>query len=92
MSGNPGFGGQTLIPSVLRKARELRAWVEGDGLDVRIEIDGGVTADNVPEVAACGVEMIVVGNAIFGDGKALENTRRIVQELSRLEQRSGGPR
>jgi ribulose-phosphate 3-epimerase len=92
MSVNPGFGGQKLIPSTLRKARELRDWIDREGLPVKIEIDGGVTADNVPEVAACGVDMIVVGNAIFGDGKALENTRRIVQELSRLEQRSGGPR
>ena len=54
MSVNPGFGGQKLIPAVLEKARKLREWVDRDRRSVRIEIDGGVTVDNLPTVAEAG--------------------------------------
>jgi len=67
MTVNPGFGGQTLIPSVLPKVRQLRERIYEQGLDTRIEIDGGVTLENLDEVAATGVDMIVAGSAVFGD-------------------------
>ena len=70
MSVNPGFGGQKLIPAVLDKARRLRRSIEERGLDTRIEIDGGVTVDNLMEVASSGVDMIVAGSAGFGSDNA----------------------
>jgi len=88
MSVNPGFGGQTLIPSVLRKARELREWIEGDGLDVRIEIDGGVTLDNLEEVASTGVDMIVAGSAVFGSGDPRGTTQKMVRILAEVAERA----
>jgi ribulose-phosphate 3-epimerase len=84
MSVNPGFGGQELIPAVLRKARELRQWIDRDGLDVRIEIDGGVTLDNLDEVARSGVDMIVAGSAVFGSDDVREATSRFVGRLAEL--------
>jgi ribulose-phosphate 3-epimerase len=66
MSVNPGFGGQTFIPESLDKLRRLRKDIEERGLKTRIEIDGGIDADNVAEIAAAGAEIIVSGSAIFG--------------------------
>ena len=66
MTVNPGFGGQVLIPSVLPKIRQLRERIDERGLDTRIEIDGGVTLENLDEVVATGVDMIVAGSAVFG--------------------------
>ena len=66
MSVNPGFGGQKFIPESLDKLRRLRRMVDERGLKTRIEIDGGIDADNVAEVAAAGAEIIVSGSAIFG--------------------------
>jgi hypothetical protein len=82
MSVNPGFGGQTLIPSVLDKARRLRAWIDRERLDCRIEIDGGVTEDNLEAVAATGVDMIVSGSAIFDTADPAATTRRMVHTLA----------
>jgi ribulose-phosphate 3-epimerase len=65
MSVNPGFGGQAFIPNVLPKIRELRAEVVRRGLDVDIEVDGGVKVDNVAAVAAAGANVIVAGSAVF---------------------------
>ena len=84
MSVNPGFGGQTLIPSVLSKARALRAWIERERLDVRIEIDGGVTLDNLDGVARSGVDIIVAGSAVFGSGDVRGTTQAIVRRLAVL--------
>jgi len=84
MSVNPGFGGQKLIRPVLRKARELREWIDREGLDTRIEIDGGVTLDNLDEVAAAGVDMIVAGSAVFRSGAARSNAARFVRRLAEL--------
>jgi ribulose-phosphate 3-epimerase len=66
MSVNPGFGGQKLIPYVLDKARSLRDWRERLGLKFAIEMDGGVSLDNVGRVAAAGVDWVVVGSGVFG--------------------------
>jgi len=84
MSVNPGFGGQTLIPQVLPKARRLREWVQRDGLDVRIEIDGGVTLENLDQVAAAGVDIVVAGSAIFNSGDVRGTTGKMVRRLAEL--------
>jgi len=87
MSVNPGFGGQTLIRPVLDKARELRTWIQRDRLDVRIEIDGGVSEENLDDVARSGVDMIVAGSAIFGSDDVKATTQRIVRRLAELGDR-----
>jgi len=65
MSVNPGFGGQKFIPSTLEKAKEARKLIDESGYDIRLEIDGGVTVDNIQEIAECGVDMFVAGSAIL---------------------------
>lgn len=65
MSVNPGFGGQKFIPSVLEKAKRLSEIKKEKGLDFEIEIDGGVTLDNVQEIIDAGVEIVVAGSAVF---------------------------
>ena len=87
MSVNPGFGGQKLIAPVLRKVRELRERIDGLGLDTRIEIDGGVNLQNLEEVAATGVDMIVSGSAIFHSGDVRGTTESMVQRLAALAER-----
>jgi ribulose-phosphate 3-epimerase len=66
MSVNPGFGGQKFIPSALDKLREARKIIDDSGLDIRLEIDGGVKVDNIGEIAAAGADTFVAGSAIFG--------------------------
>ena len=68
MSVNPGFGGQSFIPHVLDKIRRVREMIDTSGREIRLEIDGGITVDNVAEVAAAGVDTFVSGSAIFGSG------------------------
>jgi ribulose-phosphate 3-epimerase len=84
MSVNPGFGGQTLIPAVLDKARELRDWIDRSRSNVRIEIDGGVNLDNLEQVAATGVDMIVSGSAVFQSGDIRGTTETMVRRLAAL--------
>ncbi len=88
MSVNPGFGGQRLIPFVLDKARRLRAWIDRLGLPTRIEIDGGVTLDNVDLVAASGVDIIVAGSAVFGAGDARGATQALVRKLAAFDEKA----
>jgi len=66
MSVNPGYGGQRFIPYVLDKARALAEWRRRLGLTFAIEIDGGISLDNVGEVAAAGVDWFVAGSSVFG--------------------------
>jgi ribulose-phosphate 3-epimerase len=66
MSVNPGFGGQKFIPSALDKLREARKIIDDSGLEIRLEIDGGVKVDNIGEIAAAGADTFVAGSAIFG--------------------------
>ncbi len=68
MSVNPGFGGQSFIPATLDKLREARKMIDDSGYDIRLEIDGGVKADNIAEIAAAGADMFVSGSGIFGKG------------------------
>ena len=66
MSVNPGFGGQSFIPSTLDKLREARKMIDASGLDIRLEVDGGVKVDNICEIAQAGADTFVAGSAIFG--------------------------
>ena len=69
MSVNPGFGGQKFIPATLDKLREARRRIEASGREIRLEIDGGVKADNIREIKAAGADTFVAGSAIFGAAK-----------------------
>jgi ribulose-phosphate 3-epimerase len=65
MSVNPGFGGQEFIKPVLEKVVKLRSMIDEKGLDIRLEVDGGIKLDNIGEVAAAGADTFVSGSAIF---------------------------
>lgn len=65
MSVNPGFGGQSFIPSTLDKLREARKRIDQSGLDIRLEVDGGVKVNNIAQIAEAGADMFVAGSAIF---------------------------
>jgi ribulose-phosphate 3-epimerase len=67
MSVNPGFGGQSYLPQITRKIQELRATLDRRGLDVQIEVDGGVKPANVREIARAGANVLVAGSAIFDE-------------------------
>ncbi|WP_432400685.1 ribulose-phosphate 3-epimerase [Wukongibacter sp. M2B1] len=73
MSVNPGFGGQKFIDSSLKKIERLRKMIEERGLDIDIEVDGGIKIDNVSRVVKAGANVIVAGSAIFGGGSIAEN-------------------
>jgi len=66
MSVNPGFGGQKFIPATLDKLAEARKLIDSSGEDIRLEIDGGVTVQNIRQIAAAGADTFVAGSAIFG--------------------------
>ncbi|HCK75815.1 MAG TPA: ribulose-phosphate 3-epimerase, partial [Gammaproteobacteria bacterium] len=66
MSVNPGFGGQSFLPSALDKLRQTRNLIDQSGRDIRLEIDGGVKVDNIGEIRAAGADTFVAGSAIFG--------------------------
>ena len=79
MSVNPGFGGQKFIPGALEKVRKLGTMRNAKGLDYRIEIDGGVSLNNVAEIAKAGAEILVAGNAVFGKGNVKDNVRNLLK-------------
>ncbi len=66
MSVNPGFGGQSFIPSALEKIAQLRALIDRKGYQVEIEVDGGIKVDNIAEVIAAGANVVVSGSGVFG--------------------------
>ena len=78
MSVNPGFGGQSFIPSTLDKLREARKLIDESGLDMRLEVDGGVGPANIAAAAEAGADTFVAGSAIFGkpDYKAVIDSMR----------------
>lgn len=78
MSVNPGFGGQKFIPQTLEKLKQARKLIDDSGLDIRLEIDGGVGVQNIREIAQAGADMFVAGSAIFGkeDYKAVIDAMR----------------
>jgi len=83
MSVNPGFGGQSFLPSALRKLEKARRIIQASGRDIRLEIDGGVKVDNIRSIADAGADTFVAGSAIFGqpDYKAVIDAMRA--ELAR---------
>ncbi len=66
MSVNPGFGGQGFIDSALRKVERARRLIDASGRDIRLEVDGGIKADNIRRVADAGADTFVAGSAVFG--------------------------
>ena len=78
MSVNPGFGGQSFIDSALRKIEDVRQRIDACGKDIRLEVDGGIKADNIRRVADAGADTFVAGSAIFGkpDYKAVIDQMR----------------
>jgi len=78
MSVNPGFSGQAFLPYVLEKARRLRRRIDGAGLAVRIEMDGGIAAGNLDEVRAAGVDIAVVGSGIFAAAAPVPTMRTLI--------------
>jgi len=81
MSVNPGFGGQSFIPSTLPKLREARALIDGAGLPIRLEVDGGVSAANIREIAEAGADTFVAGSAIFNQSDYQLVIDKMRQEL-----------
>jgi ribulose-phosphate 3-epimerase len=75
MSVNPGFGGQSFIPSALDKLRQTREIIKASGRDIRLEIDGGVKVDNIAEIAAAGADTFVSGSGIFGKANDADPNR-----------------
>lgn len=84
MSVNPGFGGQAFIPESLDKIRELKKMVEEKGLDIDIQVDGGIYTHNVEEVLKAGANIIVAGSAVF-KGDTAQNTRDMLEILKNYE-------
>jgi ribulose-phosphate 3-epimerase len=79
MSVNPGFGGQKFIPGTLRKIRQLAEIRRQRGLAYRIEVDGGVALDTVSDVVRAGGEILVAGNAVFGNGDPRKNAETLLK-------------
>ena len=84
MSVNPGFGGQAFIPTSIEKVRRLRGMIEERGLNVRIEIDGGIDRDNIAACAAAGAEIFVAGTSVFGQGDPAGSTRELLSAAAQL--------
>ncbi len=85
MSVNPGFGGQSFIPTTLDKLRDVRQRIDDSGRDIRLEIDGGVKANNIAEVAQAGADMFVAGSAIFGQPDYKTAIEEMRAELAKVE-------
>jgi ribulose-phosphate 3-epimerase len=87
MSVNPGFGGQKFIPSALDKLREARRMIDDSGLEIRLEIDGGVKVDNIGEIAAAGADTFVAGSAIFGSDDYATTIAAMKAEIKKANNR-----
>lgn len=83
MSVNPGFGGQAFIPSTLDKARTVRRMIDDSGLDIRLEIDGGVGIDNIRMIADAGIDTFVAGSAIFNSPSYAETIAKMRDQLAK---------
>ena len=77
MSVNPGFGGQSFISSALAKLSAVRRLIDDSGLEIRLEVDGGVKVDNIAEIARAGADTFVAGSAIFGSSDYADTIRRM---------------
>ena len=79
MSVNPGFGGQSFIPTSMDKLRRLKRMIDDRGLETKIEIDGGIGPENIAEVVEAGAEIIVAGSAVYGKGDASASVRELIE-------------
>ncbi len=82
MSVNPGFGGQSFIDSALRKIDNVRRRIDASGKDIRLEVDGGIKASNIAQVAAAGADTFVAGSAIFGAPDYAAVVRQMREQLA----------
>ena len=82
MSVNPGFGGQKFIPSTLKKLRKVRKLIDDSGLDIRLEVDGGVGIQNIRQIAEAGADTFVAGSAIFNADDYQQVITKMRQELA----------
>lgn len=80
MSVNPGFGGQSFIPHTLNKIRELKKLIDDNKLNVKIEVDGGVTLENAKEIIEAGADVLVTGNTVFKS----KDPKRTIAELKSI--------
>ena len=83
MSVNPGFGGQAFIPGALRKIERVRRMIEASGRDIRLEVDGGIKADNIRSCADAGADTFVAGSAVFGQRDRVAALRALRDRLPR---------
>jgi ribulose-phosphate 3-epimerase len=87
MSVNPGFGGQSFLPSALDKTREARRLIDAHkaetGREIRLEIDGGVKVDNIRSIAAAGADTFVAGSAIFNTADYAATIRAMREEIAK---------
>jgi ribulose-phosphate 3-epimerase len=84
MSVNPGFGGQSFIPSVLTKLKQARLLIEASGYPIRLEVDGGVKVENIRAIAEAGADTFVAGSAIFGTRDYQATIAAMRAELARV--------
>ncbi|WP_432472111.1 ribulose-phosphate 3-epimerase [Amphritea sp. HPY] len=84
MSVNPGFGGQKFIPGTLKKLQQARKIIEESGLDIRLEVDGGVGIGNIREIAAAGADTFVAGSAIFNTDDYKATIDQMRAELAKV--------
>ena len=85
MSVNPGFGGQSFIPGVLPKIRQIRKRIDALGRDIRVEVDGGIKVDNIRDAAEAGADTFVAGSAIFGSKDYAATILAMRKELAAAE-------
>jgi ribulose-phosphate 3-epimerase len=86
MSVNPGWGGQSFIPSVRRKIRDLKSWLAREGRDIPVEVDGGVNLDNLVSLFEDGMDIAVAGSAIFES----PDPAGVIREMKRLAASAAG--
>ena len=84
MTVNPGWGGQSFIPSCLDKIRALKAWIRRDKLEVPVQVDGGIKLDNAEDIFRAGMDIAVAGSAIF----AAPDPAEVIREMKRIAARS----
>jgi ribulose-phosphate 3-epimerase len=77
MTVNPGFGGQSLIPSTIRKVQRMRELLREASSTAELEVDGGVNVETAPRLIAAGADVLVAGSAVFGGNRIEENLRRL---------------
>jgi len=82
MSVNPGFGGQKFIPRTLDKLRQAREIIDKSGLDIRLEVDGGVGVGNIREIAEAGADTFVAGSAIFNTDDYAATIQQMREQLA----------